>query len=82
MAEKIQGERWTITKANTADLEKGAKEEMKKPEPNRMKIITALIVRSVMGEGFGGLFETNDNELLGVSPMDESEIEVLVKSYC
>jgi hypothetical protein len=82
MAEKIQGERWTTTKASTADLEKEANEEMKKPEPNRTKIITAVIVRSIMGEGFGGFFEKNDNELLGVSPMHESEIEALVKSCC
>lgn len=60
----------------TVDLEKEALEELGKPSPNPAVFATGLILRALLGEGFGSLFDTEklSNDLFGLESLSEEEI--------
>ena len=78
IAEKVTGKKWDAKVVSTADLEKAAYEELKKPAPN-MLVLFGFIFRAIWGEGYGGEFKKVDNEWLGIDLMSEADIEATVK---
>ena len=54
--------------------------ELKQPKPNPEKFVFNFIFASIWGEGFGGHWAKNDNELLGIKEKTEAELVEIVKS--
>ena len=52
--------------------------ELKKEKPNPGVLFYNFIRASVLAEGYGGLFERTDNELLGIAEMSDAEVQSLV----
>ncbi|KAK4175078.1 hypothetical protein QBC36DRAFT_332263 [Triangularia setosa] len=68
------GEKWTEEVVMVEDLLSSARAD---PEKFAMNFINAIIA----GEGYGSLFEKNDNELLGIKELTQEEVEEVVKKY-
>ncbi|KAL9112578.1 MAG: hypothetical protein Q9227_003149 [Pyrenula ochraceoflavens] len=77
------GQSWNIQDVKSEDLEKIGRDEMKKDQPDMMKGLFNILKRGLWGEGFGGQLPQDklDNELLGVQPMSEQELEEVVGKF-
>ncbi|KAF7595295.1 hypothetical protein BBP40_006544 [Aspergillus hancockii] len=78
---KLAGKEGLETKVvSTEELEKGAIEELKKPQPDHRVVAVGFLRRAIFGEGYGGLFEEGklSNELLGVKGLSGEELKEIV----
>lgn len=83
IAQRVVGkDGWQITEANTADLEKQSYEILKQDPGNIYGWIPGFLKRAIFAEGYGGSFsQNNDNEMLGLKELSESEVEDIVRSW-
>lgn len=76
--EKHQGAKWEIEHVDTAELER---ETNKKLADNDYTTVYNLIFRAAFGEGYGGEFKEDSNDLLGLPKLlDAKGLEDVVKS--
>ncbi|KAK0744486.1 hypothetical protein B0T21DRAFT_279900 [Apiosordaria backusii] len=75
------GEKWTEEVVMVEDLLSAAWAEIKKENPDPEKFAERFITSVISGEGYGSLFEKNDNELLGIKELTQDEVEEVVKRY-
>ncbi|KAK3988036.1 hypothetical protein QBC44DRAFT_382754 [Cladorrhinum sp. PSN332] len=83
-AKKASGtkdEDWTVEEKNVEDLLAEAYEELKGENPDQGSWVLKFIVATVYGEGYGGLFEKVDNELLGIKGLSDEEVGEIVARY-
>ncbi|CAJ0543899.1 Ff.00g039820.m01.CDS01 [Fusarium sp. VM40] len=69
---------WNTTEAETAVEEREALEKFNPTQPD-IGVISKFLFRAIFGQGFGGRFETVDNELLGVKGLDAQGVKEVVK---
>lgn len=82
MAKKAGGEQgWVVEEVDTTEVVRKAWEELRKEKPDPEGFVFQFIKAAIWGEGYGGLFERLDNELLGIKGMGEGEVQELVKSF-
>ena len=74
-------EGWTEEHIAIEDLVAKGWAELKKEKPEPFVWAMAFISASIWGEGYGGHFEKNDNELFGIKEMGEEELVEFVKKY-
>jgi uncharacterized protein YbjT (DUF2867 family) len=70
-------------KENTVAVDEALEQawaELKKDTPNPTIFLYNQIKASIWGEGYGGHFQTTDNELLGIKEKSDADIEALVKN--
>lgn len=73
------GEKWEPVQVKLSDVEKASYEGLAKGDYS-MNTMAGFLFMSILGEGYGGLFEKVDNELLGVpGNKTEADIEVILK---
>lgn len=77
----LSGKKWEAEDSSTEVLEREAYAELEKEQPDFASAMFGFAKRAIWGEGYGGEFTKVDNELLGISMMNEKEIEELVKEY-
>uniref|UniRef100_A0A060SY51 ARAD1A09636p n=1 Tax=Blastobotrys adeninivorans TaxID=409370 RepID=A0A060SY51_BLAAD len=60
----------------TADLEKGAYEELSKPNPNPEAFAIPFLLRGIFGDGFGTRFDSDklSNKAFGLKPLSDNDI--------
>ncbi|KAB8071977.1 putative isoflavone reductase [Aspergillus leporis] len=78
---KLAGKEGLETKVvSTEELEKGAFEELKKPQPDPRVVAVGFLRRAIFGDGYGGHFDEGklSNELLGVKKLSEEELKEIV----
>lgn len=75
------GEKWTDEVVMVDDLLTSAWAEINKENPDPEKFAVKFITSAIAGEGYGSLFEKNDNELLGIKELSREEVEEVVKKY-
>jgi hypothetical protein len=74
-------EGWQISETTTADLERQSYENLKKDPGNVMSWVIGFLKTAIFRDGYGGDFSSNnDNKLLGLKEMSESEVAELVRS--
>ncbi|KAK3684552.1 hypothetical protein LTR37_020155 [Vermiconidia calcicola] len=73
-------ESWEISHASTEDREKEGYEILQKEPTNFVGWAIPFLQCSIWGKRFGGHFENNDNELLGLKEMSEAEVEEVIRS--
>jgi hypothetical protein len=80
---KISGKQLATKSISTVELEKAGFAELSKPNPDPTVFVFNFLRRVIFGEGFGSLFTTESlsNDLLGVEPIGEEELENLVAKY-
>ncbi|KAA8642910.1 hypothetical protein EYZ11_009049 [Aspergillus tanneri] len=80
---EISGKRVETRVVRTADLEKEAYAELKKPNPRPAVFAVNFIRLILFGEGFGSLIESDrlSNELLGLRYLTEGELRDMVSRY-
>ena len=71
------GKEWTVVNEDTALLEAAALSDLEKGLASP-KVFYGFAVRAAFAEGYGGHFETVDNELLGIGKMDSQQVQDLV----
>lgn len=73
---RLSGKEITTRNVLTVDLEKKSFEELGKPSPNPAVFATGFILRAILGEGFGSLFDTKklSNDLVGLKSLSEEEV--------
>jgi uncharacterized protein YbjT (DUF2867 family) len=75
-------EQWKTEVVSTEKLEKEAYESLAGPDEKRNPgLWYDFLFRAIWGEGYGGVLEKVDNDLLGVKMMSENEIKKLVEGY-
>lgn len=80
---KLSGKKVETRVVKTADMEREAYEELKKPKPSPLVFAVNFIKVALFGEGTGSLFEPprQSNDLVGVKYLTEEELkDVVVKS--
>lgn len=85
MLQKITGgaESWTVTEANSKDIERDAFETLKTTPENLPAWLFPMLKLAVYAEGFGGDFAEQgdkDNEMLGLKQLKESEVEEIIRA--
>lgn len=73
------GKEWDVVPVETAQVEADAYEALKL-NPKDPKIFYGFAVRGAFGDGYGGLFQKTDNELLGLREMDLEEVKNIVRA--
>lgn len=74
--EEYTGTKWEVEYMDTADLEKETNEKLARGD---YSTIYNLVYRACFGEGYGGEFLEDSNELLGLPKLDAKQFEALVK---
>lgn len=81
MAKEATGaEGWKEIVVSIDELLEQAWAELKKDKPNPSIFLLNFIKAAIFGEGYGGHFETTDNELLGIKEMSDAEVQAVVHS--
>jgi nucleoside-diphosphate-sugar epimerase len=73
------GEEWKITKVDTAALEKECNEKLAKGEVDG-KVMFGFVKRAIFGAGYGGKFEYDHNQVLGIKGLTRPDLEELPRS--
>lgn len=73
------GKEWDILPVDTAQAEVDAYENFKL-DPRSQQAFYAFAARGAFGEGYGGCFRKNDNELLGIPEMDLAQVKEIVRA--
>jgi nucleoside-diphosphate-sugar epimerase len=73
------GEEWGITQVKTAALEKEGLEKVKKGEADG-KTMMEFVKRAIFGEGYGGKFVHDHNQVLGIKGLTGPDLEELPRS--
>ncbi|KAL1297269.1 hypothetical protein AAFC00_004828 [Neodothiora populina] len=83
IAQKIKPGLKVVRKAvDTADVEKNSYGILGQgKDANIGEAMIGFIIVSIFRDGYGGLFEKNDNELLGVKSLSEEELVKVVAQY-
>ena len=81
LAQRFAGkDGWQITEVESANLEKQSYENLKKDPSNAPSWIFGFLKRAIYGEHYGNDFsKNNDDEMLGLKPLSEEEIDELVR---
>lgn len=74
--ERYTGTKWEVEHMDTADLEKETNEKLARGD---YSTIYNLVYRACFGEGYGGEFLEDNNDLLRLPKLDAKEFEALVK---
>lgn len=74
--EKFTGAKWEVEHKETAELEREVNEDIAKGD---YSTIGGLIYRAAFGEGYGGEFLEDSNELLGIQRLDKKGLEDVIK---
>lgn len=77
----ILGEKWIDEVVMVDDLLILVWVEINKENFDFEKFVVKFIIFVIVGEGYGSLFEKNDNELLGIKELSWEEVEEVVKKY-
>ena len=82
IAQRVVGkEGWQITEKSSSETEKQSYEDLKNDPGNFLGWAFGFLMRAIYGEGFGGDFsKNNDNEFLGLTELNEKEVEDIVRS--
>ena len=70
-----------IEPVDTAELEQRSYEALREEGADVTQAMYGFIAVSIFREGYGGLFRQNDNELLGITGLSDSEIEAVIAPY-
>ncbi|KAL4938647.1 hypothetical protein BDV06DRAFT_200482 [Aspergillus oleicola] len=76
--EVVGAEGWNISTPSVDEQVTDATELLKQGVHSR-EAIMPFIYRAIWGEGAGGLFESNDNELLGVRTLDREGLKKVIQ---
>ena len=81
LAQKVVGENgWEITKISTEEVQRKSYEELKSGQGNIMGAMIGFLKVAIYGDGYGGDFSSNnDNKLLGLKELSESEVEEVIR---
>lgn len=81
IAKRVVGEDgWTINQLKTEEAEREAYENLKKDPSAFLAWAFPMLKVAIHRQGYGGDFSSkNDNELLGVKELSESEVEQIVR---
>ena len=72
---------WQISETTTADTERQSYENLKKDPGNVMGWVIGFLTTAIFRDGYGGDFSSNnDNKLLGLKELSESEVEEIFRS--
>lgn len=74
--EKFTGTKWEVEYKETAELERRVNEDIAKGD---YSTVGGLIYRAAFGEGYGGEFLEDSNELLGIPKLDKKGLEDVIK---
>ncbi|AEO70603.1 uncharacterized protein THITE_45193, partial [Thermothielavioides terrestris NRRL 8126] len=78
MAQKAVGpDGWTVKKLSIEAMLESSWADIKQGKHN-LQTMLGFIVAASWGEGFGGHFSQTDNELLGIKPMSDEELQGVV----
>ncbi|KAI1098347.1 NAD(P)-binding protein [Jackrogersella minutella] len=69
---------WKENVTSIAEGLKQGEEELKKEQPNFGLVFLPTLKAAIWGEGYGGLFQKLDNDLVGVKELSDAELEDLV----
>lgn len=72
---------WNTEVIDTAELEAAAFQELGKEQPNPMIWAFNFIKRAVWGQNYGGEFKKTDNDLLGLKPLPEKDLQALIAQF-
>lgn len=75
--EKLTGTKWEVEHKDTAEVERKVNEDLAKGD---YSTISGLLYRVAFGEGYGGEFLEDSNELLGIPKLDKQGFEDVLKS--
>ncbi|KAL9084902.1 MAG: hypothetical protein Q9165_007855 [Trypethelium subeluteriae] len=80
IASKVTGKKYETKPANSAELEKDARERVAKGD---MSAMFDFLKRAIWGEGFGGNVPRSklDNDLVGVKELTEKQLEDVIAKY-
>jgi len=82
IGEKLTGTKWEIENVNSKDLEASAWEELKKPKPDPRAFAYPFLRSAIFGGDYGADYsEKAENDLVGLKPLSESDLEAEVKHY-
>ena len=81
IGQKATGAKWEENAASIDEQLNGAWAELKSEKPNPEVFVLKFINTSIWGEGYGSHFEKNDNALLGVKELSDSDLESLIKGF-
>lgn len=73
------GEKWEVKEIDTANLEQESNEQLEKNEITPLTML-GFLRRGIYGKGYNGSFEKVHNQVLGIRPMTEPDLEELIAS--
>ncbi|KAI6857338.1 hypothetical protein KC343_g14628 [Hortaea werneckii] len=77
----VGGERWEVTESECEKVQKEAFANFEREPANWLGWGIGFLKVAIYGEGFGGDFtEKNDNALVGVTELDEKDVEELIRA--
>lgn len=78
--ESTPGAYWMISPRDTAKIEKDSYDALNKGDQS-MHAMYGFLMRAIWGEGYGGAFEENDSQTLGIPEMSNDKIKEVVIEY-
>jgi hypothetical protein len=77
---QLGGKAVDVVHVSTAELEKKARQELEKSEPNMSFFVVSFLKQATFGQGYGSLFpnEVLSNDLLGIRTLGNEELEAIV----
>jgi len=81
IAKKVAPQKtWEPVPVETATIFNSSNEKLSKGEVT-MEVMVGYIIVALFGNGFGGKFEKNDNELLGLGEKTDADVEAILKKF-
>lgn len=80
IGERATGDKWQLIPASIDEQLEQAWASLTSDKPDPNVFVMKFINAANWGEGYGSHSEQNDNELLGIKELSESDIESLIKS--